>query len=249
MLNFHQLSQKTRPQKMKSLTCSLILIYISILTLNFAVPAFTADSNATHILLSCGTSETSPDTDENLSWVGDTGSKYISNEASQNAKIPYQDPAVPKEPFSTARIFTANYTYTFPLSPGRYFLRLYFYPTNYSNYPAANSFFTATAGPYTLLSNFSALITVNALNYAYLIREFSINVTSSTLNLTFSPSTKQPNAYAFVNGIEIMSSPDIFSSPRTYYADGVDTPISVRPKYGFPNNVPAQCRRPALSSF
>ncbi|KAJ1695341.1 hypothetical protein LUZ63_012039 [Rhynchospora breviuscula] len=202
---------------------SLILKFLFLLCVHFTVPALAANSTSTHILLSCGTSGTFLDTINNLTWVGDIDTKYISKEASQNSTIPYQDPNVPAIPLSTARIFTTNYTYKIPLSPGRYFLRLYFYPTNYSNHHAADSFFTATAGPYTLLSNFSALITVNALNYAYLIREFSINVTSSTLDLTFAPSTEHSNAFAFINGIEIVSSPDdIFSVSTAYFGDGTN---------------------------
>ncbi|KAJ4772944.1 Receptor-like protein kinase FERONIA [Rhynchospora pubera] len=180
----------------------------------FTVPAFAAGnftSNSTHILLSCGTSETSIDDVNNLTWIGDSTTKYISQTASQISSIPNQNPSVPEVPYSNARIFTSNYTYTFPLSPGRYFLRLYFYPTNYSNIFASDLYMTVTVGPYTLLSNFSAWITVTALNYDYLFREFSINITSTTLNLTFAPSTKHPNAFAFINGIEIVSSPDIFS--------------------------------------
>ncbi|KAJ4786044.1 Malectin/receptor-like protein kinase family protein [Rhynchospora pubera] len=214
-------------------TSSLILKFLSLLCIHFTVPALAANSTFTHILLNCGTSGTILDAND-LTWVGDIDTKYISKGASQNSTIPYQDPNVPSIPFSTARIFTTNYTYKFPLSPGRYFLRLYFYPTNYSNHLAADSFFTATAGPYTLLSNFSALITVNALNYAYLIREFSINVTSSTLDLTFAPSTKHSNAFAFINGIEIVSSPDdIFSVSTAYFGDGTNTKFPYDPGMAF----------------
>ncbi|KAJ4786045.1 Malectin/receptor-like protein kinase family protein [Rhynchospora pubera] len=199
------------------------LIFLSLWSLHFTVPAFAANSTFTHILLSCGTSGTFLDTVNNHTWVGDIDSQYISDEASQNSRIQDQDSLVPTVPFSTARIFTTNYTYKFPLSAGRYFLRLYFYPAKYSNYLAADSFFTATAGLYTLLSNFSALITVNALNYTYLIREFSINVDSITLNLNFAPSTEHPNAFAFINGIEIVSSPeDIFSKSTAYNGDGTE---------------------------
>ncbi|KAJ3688360.1 hypothetical protein LUZ61_017524 [Rhynchospora tenuis] len=202
-------------------TSTEILIFLSLWSLHFTVPGFATNSTFTHILLSCGTSGTFPDTINNRTWVGDIDSQYISDEASQNSTIQGQDSSVPTVPFSAARIFTTNYTYKFPLSAGRYFLRLYFYPTKYSNHLAADSFFTVTAGLYTLLSNFSALITVNALNYTYLIREFSINVESIFLNLNFAPSTEHPNAFAFINGIEIVSSPDdIFSTSTAYYGDG-----------------------------
>lgn len=209
---------------MNYIISSLILIVLSLWIFHFNDPAMAAGtvstSNSTLILLSCGTSGTIKDTGNNRVWVGDTDSKYISRATSETWTIPYQNPLVPEVPFTAARIFTSNYTYTFPLSPGRYFLRLYFYPINYSNHLASDSYFTVAAGPYTLLSNFSALLTVEALNYQYLIREFSINVTSTTLNVTFSPSAKHLKAYAFINGIEIVSSPDIFSLSTAYLAGG-----------------------------
>jgi Malectin-like domain len=217
------------------MSCSfsfLILIFIPLLSLHFTVPAFAAKSTITHILVRCGTSGIYRDAN-NLPWVGDIDTKYISKQASQNSTVPYHDPSVPDVPFDHARIFTTNYTYTFSLSPGRYFLRLYFYPFNYSNRLASDSFFTATAGPYTLLSNFSALLTVNVLNYLYLIREFSINVTSSTLDLTFAPSIEHLNAYAFINGIEIISSPDIFRNRTAYSANGTHTPFPYDPGMAF----------------
>ncbi|KAL4606504.1 hypothetical protein ACB092_09G107500 [Castanea dentata] len=68
------------------------------------------------------------------------------------------------------------------------------------------------AGPYTLLNNFSAAQTTEALNFAFLVKEYSINVEGATLDISFVPSAKAPRAYAFVNGIEIVSMPDIYSS-------------------------------------
>jgi hypothetical protein len=67
---------------------------------------------------------------------------------------------------------------------------------------------------------------VTALNWDYLVREFSINITSSILDLTFAPSMQHPNAYAFINGIEIMSSPDILNALTAYSADGTYIPFS-----------------------
>jgi Malectin-like domain len=209
---------------MNYITSSLILIFLPIWFLHFcSVPTLAAGSvstsNSTLILLSCGASGTIQD-NHNRVWVGDVDSKYISQATSETLTILYRAPSVPEVPFTAVRIFISNYTYSFPLSPGRYFLRLYFYPTNYSHHLASDSYFTVTAGPYTLLSNFSAMLTVDALNNQYLIREFSINVTSNTLNLTFSPSTNHLSAYSFINGIEIVSSPDIFSLSKAYLANG-----------------------------
>ncbi|MCD7460583.1 hypothetical protein HAX54_043851 [Datura stramonium] len=102
-----------------------------------------------------------------------------------------------------ARIFKSQFTYTFPVSPGTKFLRLYFYPADYHGFNKSESFFSVTANHFTLLSNFSAFLTVAA--GKKLRKEYVINVDETQiLNITFSPS---PNSYAFVNGIEIISMP------------------------------------------
>ncbi|KAF2306625.1 hypothetical protein GH714_019881 [Hevea brasiliensis] len=123
-----------------------------------------------------------------------------------------QDPAVPQVPFMTARVFHSDFTYSFPLAAGRKFVRLYFYPASYNGLNASDSLFAVTAGPYTLLKNFSVAQTTEALNFAFIVKEYSINVDGGTLNVTFSPSSNSSKYYAFVNGIEIVSMPDIYSN-------------------------------------
>ncbi|RRT47463.1 hypothetical protein B296_00049884 [Ensete ventricosum] len=179
-------------------------------------PILVAADNSTyvprdHILLNCGASGQVDDTDSQ-SWTGDAGSKYGPSLNAVGFTAPQQDSSVPEVPYLTARVFTFPYTYSFPVGPGRKYVRLYFYPSDYGNHAAPDAFFSVTSDTHTLLSNFSAYLTADSLNYAYLTREFSVNVSTGGLNLTFTPSTTHPNAFAFINGIEIVSIPDIFSS-------------------------------------
>ncbi|KAJ9683080.1 hypothetical protein PVL29_018885 [Vitis rotundifolia] len=107
----------------------------------------------------------------------------------QASKAFRQDPSVDQVPYMTARIFNS--------SPK--FVRFYFYPTAYSGHNESEFFFSVTSGVYTLLSNFSASLTVAAMGsgVTFLVEEFSINVwDNQILNITFSPS---PNSWAFVN--------------------------------------------------
>jgi serine/threonine protein kinase len=167
---------------------------------------------ADKILLSCGASSQATDTD-NRQWIPDTGSQFLSATGSSSVSTAAtQDPSVPTVPYMTARIFHSSFTYSFPLASGRYFVRLYFYPASYSGLEASNALFSVTVGPYTLLKNFSAYQTTQALNYAFIEKEYSINVPNQTLNITFIPSSNAPNSYAFVNGIEIDSMPDIYNT-------------------------------------
>ncbi|KAJ8898859.1 hypothetical protein K2173_008168 [Erythroxylum novogranatense] len=163
------------------------------------------------ILLDCGASSDLADSD-GQKWVSDKGSKLLL--ASANSSIfeaSYQDPGVPQVPYMTARVFQSNSTYSFPLASGRVFLRLYFYPSVYNGFNSSDALFSVTAGSYTLLKNFSVSQTTEALNFDFIVKEYSINVDGGSLNVTFSPDSSSRNAFAFVNGIEIMSMPDIYS--------------------------------------
>ncbi|KAL5229155.1 hypothetical protein ABZP36_017420 [Zizania latifolia] len=181
------------------------------------------------ILLDCGATGQGNDTDGRV-WSGDAGSKYApANLASSSAA--WQDPSVPQVPYLTARVSAAPFTYSFPLGAGRKFLRLHFYPANYSNRDAADARFSVSvdSAKVTLLSNFSTYQTATALNFAYIIREFSVNVTAPTLDVTFTPEKGHPNAYAFVNGIEVVSSPDLFdlTTPNMVTGDGNNQPFPI----------------------
>ncbi|XAR51633.1 Non-specific serine/threonine protein kinase, partial [Bertholletia excelsa] len=126
-------------------------------------------------------------------------------------------------PFMTARIFQSNFTYIFSVSSGPKFVRLYFYPATYSNFDRSNTFFSVTAGDYTLLRNFSAFLAVSAglpqRRQASLIKEFVVTVREDQqLKITFVPSTQ---SYAFVNGIEIVS------IPSNLYIRGDANPVSL----------------------
>lgn len=179
-------------------------------------------------LLDCGAASQTTDTD-NRKWTSDINSKFASGGAKSSASTAAtQDPSVPEVPYMTARVFQSEYTYSFPVASGRKFVRLYFYPASYSGLNASNGIFSVTAGSYTLLKNFSAAQTTQALNYAFIVKEFSVYVATDTLNLTFKPSSNTPNSYAFVNGIEVVSMPDIYSTADgTTLIVGQDAPFEI----------------------
>ncbi|KAF3967090.1 hypothetical protein CMV_008879 [Castanea mollissima] len=164
------------------------------------------------ILLNCGGASNGNDPD-GRKWTTDIGSKYLSASGkSTTSQAATQEPSVPQVPCMTARVFYTNFTYKIPVIPGRKFVRLYFYPVSYGGLNVLDGIFNVTVGPYTLLNNFSAVQTTETLNLTFLVKEYSINVEGATLDISFVPSAKAPKAYAFVNGIEIVSMPDIYSS-------------------------------------
>ncbi|XP_027066322.1 receptor-like protein kinase FERONIA [Coffea arabica] len=162
-----------------------------------------------YILINCGLSSNSTSTSvDGRNWDGDVGSKFSPNDMA-NISIAVNS-SVSEVPFSSARIILSRFSYTFPVSLGKKFLRLYFYTTSYSGgLQTTESFFSVTANNYTLLSNFSAHPTVSTelFSLGFVKKEYIINVQDMNqfLNVTFLPSS---NSYAFVNGIEIVSIPD-----------------------------------------
>ncbi|KAI5083712.1 hypothetical protein GOP47_0003455 [Adiantum capillus-veneris] len=164
--------------------------------------------------IACGVSSNLTDSQGRL-WTGDasnaaSGNPYLNlnlgkdinaSSSSQNINLP--DPV----PFSSAHIFTSPATYSFPVSPGRHWIRLYFYPFDFSTYSISDAILTVETDTYTLMQNVSLSYVMSALNLGFIFEEFSVNVTENFLTLNFIPGSS-PNAYAMVNGIEILSMPD-----------------------------------------
>jgi serine/threonine protein kinase len=179
-----------------------------------------------YLLLDCGSSSKSTSLD-GRNWDGDFNSKFsppnIQTTSIASTPSQHDDPSVTQVPYMTARIFNHKFTYSFPVSPGLKFVRLYFFPATYSGLDKSKSFSFVTANNSTLLSNFSAFLTVSSLNphVASFMKEFIIPVLHTQfLNITFIPS---PSSYAFINGIEIVSMPNnLYMYNRDYVITLVD---------------------------
>ncbi|CAL5390853.1 unnamed protein product [Camellia sinensis] len=194
-----------------------------------------------YFLLNCGSSSNAVSLD-GRSWDSDANSKFSPSNigtTSSPSTATQLDPSVTEIPFLTARIFTSNFTYTFPVSSGPKFIRLYFYPANYTNSILDRSkyYFSVTAANYTLLSNFSAFLTVSALvpQQSSLVKEYILNVRDiQKLDITFNPS---PNSYAFINGIEVVSIPNNFyiKGDRIPFL-GIQQPVYIQQSAYFDNN-------------
>ncbi|PIN27182.1 Serine/threonine protein kinase [Handroanthus impetiginosus] len=183
----------------------LLLHILPATTAAAAGPAYTATD---FILLNCGASSNMNDS-SGRSWDGDERTRYAPPNAaaiSSTSTASSQDPSVFQVPYWTARVFRSTFSYSFPVLAGPKFLRLYFYPTTYSDFNASQSFFSVTANRFQLLSNFSAILYSQNYSEPSFMKEFIINVQENQiLNLTFSPNA---NSFAFINGIEIVSMPD-----------------------------------------
>ncbi|XP_021755885.1 receptor-like protein kinase FERONIA [Chenopodium quinoa] len=178
-----------------------------------------------HILVNCGTFDRKTTDSDGRIWSSDKGSKYlVSSKGTFRASGKTQAPDVGRVPYLSARVMYSNATYNFPVSPGRVFLRLYFYPNVYSRSNAANAVFSVTVGSYALLRNFNVYKSTQQLDVHYLVKEYYVNVDSGTLTVTFSPSY---NTFAFVNGIEVVSMPSLYDNEDGDNIIGASSPFQI----------------------
>ena len=188
--------------------CTFFFLIVSLFILDVTAKS---ESSSESFIVSCGSNGGQTDSD-GRKWVSDY--RYlVSSIHTISSRAQNQDPSLPsKIPYMSARIFTSPSKYQFSVPPKkRLWLRLYFYPANYSSFSPSYAYFAAFANELTLLNNFSTSITANALTQAYFIKEFSLlPIQSGQLNITFRPSREHNGYYAFVNGIEIIPMPDIF---------------------------------------
>ncbi|XP_073142209.1 putative receptor-like protein kinase At5g39000 isoform X2 [Henckelia pumila] len=173
------------------------------------------------ISINCGSSENFAAAD-GREWNGDEQGKFSSSvqmngpstsSSIASRQIVYADQAQ----YKTARISQSRFSYAFRLSPGHKFIRLHFNPVPYRGFEGSEDLFTVEAGPYTLVRNFSASLTAGALGVKGepFVKEFCMNIEENQpFNLTFYPDKNdrsEDRAYAFVNGIQIISMPAYLS--------------------------------------
>ncbi|CAN4105906.1 unnamed protein product [Withania somnifera] len=101
--------------------------------------------------------------------------------------------------YQTARILNETSKFTFSIKKqGRHWIRLYFYPFSYEKYNLSSAKFTVSVDNFTLIKNFQPLSVP-------LVKECTLNITSTSVVLKFTPF---PSSFAFVNALEIISLPD-----------------------------------------
>ncbi|KAA8539395.1 hypothetical protein F0562_026087 [Nyssa sinensis] len=101
--------------------------------------------------------------------------------------------------YQTARVLNGTSHYTFPIKKhGRHWIRLHFFPFVNENYNLSTAKFSVSAQNFTLLRDFQP-------QSGSVVKEYSLNITSDNLVLTFIPSAF---SFAFLNALEVFSLPD-----------------------------------------
>ncbi|KAL9686503.1 hypothetical protein QQ045_023963 [Rhodiola kirilowii] len=107
--------------------------------------------------------------------------------------------------YATARVFPHGATYSFFISqPGLHWLRLYFYAIPDARKNLTGTMFSVGTADHVLMHDFSVED-----ESVPVFKEYLLNVSDEKLCLRFTP---KKNHMAFVNGIELVSAPDILLS-------------------------------------
>ncbi|XP_050134285.1 receptor-like protein kinase FERONIA [Malus sylvestris] len=209
----------------KTLTPLLLPLFFHMITMCMAGDSPPIYRPSEQITLQCGSSGTKLGRYPRY-WNGDIDTSFFPFGAAGNKSISKEAPSPSSSgqaPYSTARLSRFEFTYTFPLYSGPKFIRLYFYPASYApNFNRSQALFSVKAGGFTLLHDFNASVTADASGSDTIYKEFCLHAEAGqNLNITFTPSKASPDAYAFINGIEILSMPPYlyYTSPRS--PDGV----------------------------
>ncbi|KAB5538882.1 hypothetical protein DKX38_016415 [Salix brachista] len=178
-------------------SCELLILVGSILCLVCVSLKYVPEDN---YLIDCGSSTNSSVgdrvfvADQSYSDVLSAPHSISANTSSDSTSSTY-DSAL----YQTAKIFNESFYYTFPIKkPGRHWIRLHFYPFVYRNYNLSMAKFSVSAQNFTLIREYR-------LESPPIVKEYSVNVTSGSLVLTFTPSV---NSFAFINALEVFSLPD-----------------------------------------
>ncbi|XP_057739180.1 receptor-like protein kinase FERONIA [Arachis stenosperma] len=183
------------------------LLYLSFLFLSDLAISIEAYVPVDSFTVNCGS--TGNISDGERSWSGDMDSKFLSLQDTKTIVAqPATQPSPNKVPYTSARLSNSEFSYSFPVTAGRKFVRLFFYPASYAGFDRNNAFFTVKSEGFTLLKDFNASLNADAANSDTIFKEYIINVDDGQrINLTFTPNTSHPNSYAFVNGIEVVAMP------------------------------------------
>lgn len=179
----------------KNVQCLLLVIVLQAFDV-IPLGAYSTFIPTDNYLIACGSSQNV--TFQGRTFVPDSSQLKAS---SSSTAVTFKSTA-PFPIYQSARIFPTVASYKFDIEkPGRHWIRLYFYPVPNSAHDLKSAPVNVVTENFVLLKDF----TFENYNGSYMFREFAVNLTSSSLTLTFVPSN---HSVTFVNAIEVVSIPD-----------------------------------------
>ncbi|XP_077243876.1 hercules receptor kinase 2 [Tasmannia lanceolata] len=165
------------------------------------------------LLIDCGTN--SSINVDGRRWVGDLSSDNnltLSSPGMVASTATLSGDSIYGNLYKTARIFTEVSNYSFRVDPGKYFVRLHFFPFPFDNLNVNESSFDVTANNLKLVSKFSVTSEIfrkdsylqrlgNNSTVSALVKEYFLSASSNELLIKFIPNDK---SFAFVNAIEVI---------------------------------------------
>ncbi|KAE8725617.1 Receptor-like protein kinase THESEUS 1 [Hibiscus syriacus] len=188
------------PPPSPSSSVSIILLITFLCCPTVVVARATGTFSPTdNILIDCGAND-APKLPDGRMFKTDKDASQLLN-SKDDVQVSASNVDLPSPLFLTAKVFPKEATYSFELKrPGFHWLRLYFYAIKDGKYDLQQSTFSVSANHYAILHNFkisNASIPV--------LKEYLLNLNDPIFVLKFSP---MMNSFAFVNGIEVVSTSD-----------------------------------------
>ncbi|XP_054811270.1 receptor-like protein kinase FERONIA [Prosopis cineraria] len=198
----------------------------------------TSFSPVDHFAVACGNLGNIRSSD-NRNWTGDIGSRIFSPIEPRNGlhSVVVNASVRKTVPYGTARLSYSEFSYSFPVTSGRKIIRFYFYPSSYDlNFLRSDSLFSVKASSLPLLMDYNASLAADKAAEETFFKEYVVTVDpGQRLNVTFMPSVSYENAYAFINGIEVFSSPTDLYYPNLDNIITGSNPVS-RPSPSLPSS-------------
>lgn len=190
---------------------------VALLFLCFLVTITASSNKPTHFIgdvsINCGSTGTCA-ARSGREWLGDVQPRFspwlqINGLSTVSTAVHKPAFAADPAPYQTVRLSRSKFSYAFQVNAGQKVIRLHFNPTTYRGFIGLKDLFTVEAGSFTLLSNFSASLTAEALGVNTFAKEFCLKIQDNQLlNIVFSAENSPSlDTYAFINGIEIISVP------------------------------------------
>lgn len=149
-------------------------------------------------LIDCGSTENTR-VDDRLFLADNLNSSMLSTPEIIFVKTSDSPPSIYNSSlYKTARILNGSSNYTFPMKQRDWHLiRLHFFSFVSETFDLSSAKFSVSAQKFILLKSFRP-------PHGPVVKEYSVNVTTDNLVLTFTPS---PGSFAFLNALEIISLP------------------------------------------